>query len=162
MALGDSSYGVLILPTVLNLARLLATVAVTIQKDPTSFTPNPYHPQQKPADFVEQAANTLRDAFIKCLADPQSATSLRTTRPTVLDKRFGIYVTASACLRVLFATRKLRNAQQIFLSIDAQSPPLSLYPAAQRVTYLYVSLSQSNLRPSETLVVIHLLSCPHS
>lgn len=92
---------------------------------------------QKPADFVEESANTLRDAFVKSLSD-QSATSSKTSKPSPDDKRSGIYVAANACLRVLFQTRKLRNAQQIFLSIDAQSPPLAFYAAAQRVTYLYV------------------------
>lgn len=38
---------------------------------------------------------------------------------------------------MLFHIRKLNNAEQIFLSIDKQSPALSHYPAPQRVTYLY-------------------------
>lgn len=32
---------------------------------------------------------------------------------------------------------KLRNAEQMFASISAQSPPLAHFPASQRVTYLY-------------------------
>lgn len=32
---------------------------------------------------------------------------------------------------------KLRNAEQMFASISAQSPPLAYFPASQRVTYLY-------------------------
>lgn len=85
--------------------------------------------------FVEDAANVLRDAFIKCLAGSPGVQ--RTTRPSADDKRVGIYLTANSTLKLLTQCRKLRNAQQMFSSIDAQSPPLSYYPAAQRVTYLY-------------------------
>ena len=33
--------------------------------------------------------------------------------------------------------KKLRNGEQMFGNINQQSPPLSLYPSSQRVTYLY-------------------------
>ena len=151
MAFGDAAQGALLLDVVLNLARNLSQVAVAVHRDPTLFKDGP--PRQKPRDFVEQSANTLRDAFIKCLADSQTTSTSRTTRPAETDKRFGIYVTANACLKVLFASQKLRNAQQVFLSIDAQSPALSLYPAAQRVTYLYVS---HPIAPNPTLVHVLL------
>lgn len=36
-----------------------------------------------------------------------------------------------------FQCGKLRNAEQMFASISAQSPPLAHFPASQRVTYLY-------------------------
>ena len=159
MAFGDATQGILLLNVILNLARNLSQVAVAVHRDPALFKGGP--PRQKPRDFVEQAANTLRDAFIKCLAaDGQTTSTSRTTRPAETDKRFGIYVTANACLKVLFASRKLRNAQQVFLSIDAQSPALSLYPAAQRVTYLYVSRSISTKPSTCTLAVnLHILYC---
>ena len=44
---------------------------------------------------------------------------------------------ANVCLKLFFHCRKLRSAEQIFAIIYQQSPPLRLYPAAQRVTFLY-------------------------
>lgn len=52
-------------------------------------------------------------------------------------KRKGIYLMANLCLNLLFKCGKLRNAEQMFTSIATKSPPLSLFPASQRVTYLY-------------------------
>lgn len=49
----------------------------------------------------------------------------------------GIYSTANLCLKLLLQCGKLRNAEMMFTSIDAQSPPLSFYPASQRVSFLY-------------------------
>ena len=88
---------------------------------------------------MEDCANLVRDAFIKCLADKTGTAGLagdgRRSRPE--NKRMGIYTTANLCLKLLLQCGKLRNAEQMFNSIDAQSPPLDFYPAAQRTTYLY-------------------------
>src|ERR1700716_1674817 len=45
----------------------------------------------------------------------------------------------SVCAEVLlqWQCRKTRLANQLFTNISQHSPPLSLYPASQRVTYLY-------------------------
>ncbi|KAL6247026.1 hypothetical protein RBB50_006333 [Rhinocladiella similis] len=141
IALGDSRYGVIMIPIVLSFSRTLATIASNLDRNPSLVRSNDL---LKTSDtegapgkvgFVEDAANVLRDAFIKCLAGSPGVS--RTSRPTADDKRVGIYLTANSCLKLLTQCRKLRNAQQMFSSIDAQSPPLLYYPAAQRVTYLY-------------------------
>ena len=44
---------------------------------------------------------------------------------------------ANLCLKLFFHCRKLRSAEQIFGNIYQQSPPLGLFPASQRVTFLY-------------------------
>jgi len=142
-ALGDSKYGVIMIPIVLSFSRTLAAIATNLDRNPEllkqAVTPitstTAAGEAQTKVSFTEDAANVLRDAFIKCLAG--SPGTPRSTKPTPDDKRVGIYLTANSCLKLLFQCRKLRNAQQIFNSIDAQSPPLSFYPAAQRVTYLY-------------------------
>ncbi|KPI34870.1 uncharacterized protein AB675_2231, partial [Cyphellophora attinorum] len=141
-ALGDSRYGIVMIPIVLSFSRTLASIATKLDRNPTLIR---QHAQKLGAgntdsstprtSFVEDAANVLRDAFIKCLAG--SPGTARTSRPQADDKRIGIYLTANSTLKLLFRCLKQRNAQQIFSSIDAQSPPLSFYPAAQRVTYLY-------------------------
>lgn len=129
------------IPIVLSFSRTLATIASNLDRNPSLVRSNDL---LKTSDtegapgkvgFVEDAANVLRDAFIKCLAGSPGVS--RTSRPTADDKRVGIYLTANSCLKLLTQCRKLRNAQQMFSSIDAQSPPLLYYPAAQRVTYLY-------------------------
>ncbi|KAK4943553.1 hypothetical protein LTR10_016847 [Elasticomyces elasticus] len=141
IALGDSRYGVIMIPIVLSFSRTLATIATNLDRNPSLVKSNNLVATQDTegapgkVSFVEDAANVLRDAFIKCLAGSPGVQ--RTSRPAADDKRVGIYLTANSCLKLLTQCRKLRNAQQMFSSIDAQSPPLSFYPAAQRVTYLY-------------------------
>lgn len=131
------------IPIVLSFSRVLAAVATNLdrsqqqqqQQHQQSTAPGADTPGSR-FSFVEDAANVLRDAFIKCLAGSPGVP--RTSRPAPPDdKRLGIYLTANSCLKLLTQCGKLRNAQQMFSSIDAQSPPLAFYPAAQRVTYLY-------------------------
>lgn len=141
IALGDSTYGIIMIPIVLSFSRVLAAVATNLDRNPTlireSGLPATQDTEGAPGKvgFVEDAANVLREAFIKCLAGSPGVP--RTSRPTPEDKRIGIYLTANSALKLFMRCRKLRSAQQMFTSIDAQSPPLSYYPAAQRVTYLY-------------------------
>lgn len=132
------------IPIVLSFSRVLAAVATNLdrsqqqtqqQSSSSTATADTDTPGSR-FSFVEDAANVLRDAFIKCLAGSPGVP--RTSRPSPPDdKRLGIYLTANSCLKLLTQCGKLRNAQQMFSSIDAQSPPLAFYPAAQRVTYLY-------------------------
>ena len=129
------------IPIVLSFSRVLAAVATNLDRNPALLR-NGNLPTAQDAEggsgkfsFVEDAANVLREAFIKCLAGSPGVR--RTSRPADDDKRSGIYLTANSALKLFLRCRRLRSAQQIFNSIDAQSPPLSFYPAAQRVTYLY-------------------------
>ncbi|KIW93844.1 uncharacterized protein Z519_05159 [Cladophialophora bantiana CBS 173.52] len=140
-ALGDTKYGIIMIPIVLSFSRTLAAIATNLDRNP-SLIRNPSLATTQDAEgapgkvsFVEDAANVLREAFIKCLAGSPGVP--RTSRPSPDDKRVGIYLTANSCLKLLLQCRRLRNAQQMLASIDVQSPPLSYYPAAQRVTYLY-------------------------
>ena len=132
----------IILPTVLYLSKVLAKIALLLDKNPELVAD--ILKDQKAGDpegaaekvtFVETTSNVLREAFIKCITDKSGGGGGR--RATPENKRTGIYMTANSCLKLLFQCRKSRNAQQMFASIDAQSPLLSHYPAAQRVTYLY-------------------------
>ncbi len=144
IALSHTSNGVIILPTVLYLSKVLAKVALGLDRNPdlVANVPN----DQKTGDaegatekvtFVESSANVLREAFIKCLADMSGGAGGAGRRTEPENKRTGIYMTANSCLKLLFQCRKLRNAQQMFVSIQQQSPLLSYYSASQRVTYLY-------------------------
>ncbi|OQU99458.1 hypothetical protein CLAIMM_05089 [Cladophialophora immunda] len=118
-ALGDTKYGIIMIPIVLSFSRTLAAIATNLDRNP-SLIRNP-------------SLATAQDAE----GAPGKPGVPRTSRPSPEDKRIGIYLTANSCLKLLLQCRRLRNAQQMLSSIDVQSPPLSYYPAAQRVTFLY-------------------------
>ena len=86
--------------------------------------------------LVESSANVIREAFKKCLGERSgNATGIENGKPE--GRRKGIYLTANLCLKLFFQCRKLRSAEQIFGNIYQQSPPLGIFPASQRVTFLY-------------------------
>ncbi|OOQ87314.1 COP9 signalosome complex subunit 12 [Penicillium brasilianum] len=141
LALGDSQMGVIVLPTVLYLSKVLAKLAMGLDRRPeliahilrTEGAMDNDESTEK-VTLVEQSANVVREAFIKCLTD-RTGTPGPQGKPE--GKRVGIYLMANLCLKLLFQCGKLRNAEQMFASITAQSPPLAHFPASQRVTYLY-------------------------
>lgn len=123
-----------------QLARTLTKVSLSLDRQPEPAVQNVFAPAKdqvgKKVNYVEDAANSIREAFVKCLAD-RTGTTGATRSTTIEGKRIGIYLTANLCLKLLFRRRNLSSATTIFLTIDGQSPPLSLFPAAQRVTFLY-------------------------
>ncbi|KAJ6080514.1 hypothetical protein N7467_010267 [Penicillium canescens] len=141
LALGDSQMGVVVLPTVLYLSKVLAKLAMGLDRRPDLIAHILRMEGQSDQDdtiekvtLVEKSANVVREAFIKCLTD-RTGTPGPHGKPE--GKRIGIYLMANLCLKLLFQCGKLRNAEQMFASITAQSPPLAYFPASQRVTYLY-------------------------
>ncbi|KAL4926399.1 uncharacterized protein BDV17DRAFT_283340 [Aspergillus undulatus] len=141
IALGDSQFGIVVLPTVLYLSKVLAKLAMGLDRRPELIAhllrmeggPDQDESTEK-VTLVEKSANVVREAFIKCLTD-RSGTPGVHGKPE--GRRVGIYLMANLCLKLLFQCGKLRNAEQMFASITAQSPPLKYFPASQRVTYLY-------------------------
>ncbi|KAK5140769.1 hypothetical protein LTR04_002855, partial [Oleoguttula sp. CCFEE 6159] len=131
--------GIVILPTVISYSRTLSRLAIGLDKQPGLIA----HLTQQSTDeggaretLPERAANILRQAFVTCLNDRSGAPSgISNGKPD--GKRSGIYTIANLCLKILFQCRKTRNAEQIFANIYNQSPPLSIYSRAERVTYLY-------------------------
>lgn len=138
-ALAHPSLGILALPTVVVYSRTLSKLAIGLDKRPDLIV-RPVRQSGEDGDsretLPERAANIVRQAFVTCLND-RSGQSLnqRDTQPE--GKKIGIYRLANLCLKILFQCRKTRNAEQIFVNIYNQSPPLSSYPKSQRVTYLY-------------------------
>ena len=134
----SSSMGLVVLPTVISFSRTLARLAIGLDKRPELIA----HLAQRGSSFgseeaaervtlVEGSANVIREAFKKCLSERKD----NDNKPT--GRRVGIYITANLCLRLFFQCKKLRSTEQIFSNIYQQSPPLVLFPASQRVTYLY-------------------------
>ena len=87
--------------------------------------------------LVESSANVIREAFSKCLSERSGNASGVHVNGKPEGRRIGIYLTANLCLKLFFHCRKLRSAEQIFGNIYQQSPSLALFPASQRVTFLY-------------------------
>lgn len=91
---------------------------------------------------AESTAEIIQKIFTTCLADRSSSAAAgggggggRHSKPE--GKRTGVYMFANLVLKLLFACRRTHLAKMIFVTIASKSPPLSLYPAAQRVTFLY-------------------------
>ncbi|KAL4880621.1 hypothetical protein BJY04DRAFT_228266 [Aspergillus karnatakaensis] len=139
IALGDSQFGIVVLPTVLYLSKVLAKLAMGLDRRPELVAhllrlEGDQDESTEKVTLVEKSANVVREAFIKCLTDRSGTPGIH-GKPE--GKRVGIYLMANLCLKLLFQCGKLRNAEQMFASITAQSPPLKHFPASQRVTYLY-------------------------
>lgn len=120
--------GVLILPTIVNYARVFARVALGLDKHPELIqhllTSNDEGSRES---LSEKAANVVRVAFTQCLND----------RVGTQDKKLGIYKMANICLKILFQADKPESCETIFKNITNSSPPLHMYPKPEQVTYLY-------------------------
>ncbi|KAF2083250.1 hypothetical protein K490DRAFT_52150 [Saccharata proteae CBS 121410] len=137
-ALGHASMGIVVLPTSISCSRMLAKLAIILDKQPHLIA----HMAQvdessgEKETLPEKAAVILRRAFLTCLNDRSGSSSgIRDGRPD--GKKSGIYTIANLCLKILFQCRKINSAVTIFTNIQNQSPPLSIYPRPERITYLY-------------------------
>ncbi|KAF2237512.1 hypothetical protein EV356DRAFT_480922 [Viridothelium virens] len=133
-ALKHTSMGVLILPTVIAYSRVFARLATGLEKQPELIA----HEQPRTTEgegaretLPEKAANVMRQALVLCLKDKSRAIN----KPE--GKQTGIYAIANICLKILFNCHKIKGAETIIASIQENSPPLELFPASERVTYLY-------------------------
>ena len=136
--------GLQILPTVISLSQTLARLSIGLDKRP-DLTEHLNRRESTVAGeeavervtLVESSANVIREAFKKCLSERSGNLSGIDNNGKPEGRRVGIYLTANLCLKLFFHCRKLRSAEQIFGNIYQQSPPLGLFPASQRVTFLY-------------------------
>jgi len=145
LALSDSTMGTVILPTVIFYSKVLARLSIGLEKHPELMAQTTSIQQSSSSEdttervtLVESSANTIREAFKKCLSErlaPINGGADQHGRPS--GRRVGIYECANLCLKLFFHCRKLRSAEQIFGNIFQQSPALARFPAAQRVTFLY-------------------------
>lgn len=96
--------GVIVLPTALYLSKVLAKLAMGLDRRPELIA----HILRGAMDgdeniekvtLVEQSANVVREAFIKCLTD-RTGTPGPQGKPE--GKRVGIYLMANLCLKLLF------------------------------------------------------------
>ncbi|KAL8947025.1 MAG: hypothetical protein Q9222_006655 [Ikaeria aurantiellina] len=140
----SASTGLIILPTVISLSRTLSRLAIGLDKRPDLVANLASREASMGGDeagervtLAEDSANLIREAFKKCASERSGHLSGLGSDGKPEGRRIGIYLMANVCLKLFFHCRKLRSAEQIFALIYQQSPPLSLYPAAQRTTFLY-------------------------
>ena len=126
------------------MSRALAKLAIGLDKRPDLIAHLTQRGESTAGDestekitLVESSANVIREAFKKCLSERSGGLSGVDSKGNPEGRRIGIYLTANLCLKLFFHCKKLRSAEQIFGNIYQQSPPLSLFPASQRVTFLY-------------------------
>ncbi|KAF2760036.1 hypothetical protein EJ05DRAFT_537209 [Pseudovirgaria hyperparasitica] len=129
-ALSSPAFGEIILPTAVGYCKTLTSFSILLDK--RNDIPRMIAEDGTSESLPERAANTVRVIFTTCLND---RTPVKGGRPE--GKKAAIYTIANTCLKVLFAAKKVGATEQIFNNIQNASPPLSLYPAAERVTYLY-------------------------
>lgn len=137
-ALQHPTKGILVLPTLVNYAKVFSRVAIGLDKRPELIQHliTGTSDEGRRESLPEKAANILRTAFIICLNDRNTAPrGIKNGKPD--GKKIGIYRMANICLKILFQCEKLENCQMIFDNIQNSSPPLHIYPASERVTYLY-------------------------
>lgn len=97
--------GVVVLPTVLYLSKVLAKLAMGLDRRPELIAHilrmegGSDQESIEKVTLVEKSANVVREAFIKCLTD-RSGTPGPHAKPE--GKRKGIYLMANLCLKLLF------------------------------------------------------------
>lgn len=127
------------LPTIMYYSKIFARVAVGLDKQPEliqHLLDETISEEGQRESLPEKAANVVRQAFITCLNDRNTAPGgVRNGKPD--GKKIGIYKMANICLRILFQADKPESCETIFNNIMNSSPPLGIYPASERVTFLY-------------------------
>ncbi|KAI1437133.1 hypothetical protein GGR50DRAFT_646184 [Xylaria sp. CBS 124048] len=133
-ALNHPTYGTIMLQTCISLCGSLSKLSMTLNRRPdlTKKLNKVDRGDDDQASIVGTTAEVIQKIFTTCLTDRSSQ---RNAQPE--GKKTGIYIFANLTLKLLFVCRKTHLAKQLFTNVSAKAPPLSFYPAAQRVTYLY-------------------------
>jgi hypothetical protein len=127
------------LPTIMSYAKVFIRVVVGLDKQPeliAHLIADTVDEEGQRESLPEKAANIVRQAFITCLNDRNTAPGgVRDGKPD--GKKVGIYKMANICLKLILQADKPESCETIFKNIMNSSPPLHIYPASERVTYLY-------------------------
>ncbi|KAF2822793.1 hypothetical protein CC86DRAFT_457978 [Ophiobolus disseminans] len=138
-ALQHPTKGILMLPTIMSYSNTFAKVAMGLDKQPEliqDLLEESMSEEGQRESLPEKAANVVRQAFITCLNDRNTVPGgIKNGKPD--GKKVGIYKMANICLRILQQAEKPESCETIFRNIMQSSPPLGIYPAAERVTFLY-------------------------
>ncbi|KAK3306893.1 uncharacterized protein B0T15DRAFT_528525 [Chaetomium strumarium] len=135
-ALAHPTYGTMLLQTSMSLSESLSKLVMSLSRHPQlraeieGYMGGDEAGEKK--SVVELAADIIQHLFTSCLTDRSST---RWSQPK--GKKVAVYLFANLTLKLLFACDKSRLAVQMFTNLSSSGPALSLYPASQRVTYLY-------------------------
>lgn len=117
--------GAIVLRTVVYLSQIVASLAVTVENDPQLLAKlqgsESQDTFQRP-NLVENAANVVREGFIKCLSD-RGGTANQQGKPE--GKRAGIYLMVNQCLKLLHKVKCVSlpyQGQLIDISIEWKAP----------------------------------------
>ena len=109
MALSDASMGIVVLPTVLSTSRTLSKFAIDLDKQPALIehltrrqSTTGGEASEGRITLVESAANTIREAFKKCLGDRSGGPGGVDDNGRPAGKKVGVYMTANLCLKLFF------------------------------------------------------------
>ncbi|KAI9171148.1 PCI domain-containing protein [Paramyrothecium foliicola] len=131
-AFAHPTYGSMLLGTSMSLSETLARLTMMLHRRPDLTRRLRSGDEDNRKSIAESSAEIIQKIFTTCLTDRSSG---RYSKPE--GKKVGVYMFANLVLKLLFACRRTQLAKMIFVNIETISPPLSLYPAAQRVTFLY-------------------------
>ncbi|KAK4099668.1 hypothetical protein N658DRAFT_508494 [Parathielavia hyrcaniae] len=135
-ALTNPTYGTVLLQTSMSLSESLSKLVMGLTRQPHLMAQIQGDMTEEDAGekrtIVELAADIIQKIFTSCLTDRSST---RWSQPK--GKKVAVYLFANLTLRLLFACDKSRLAVQMFTNLSTSGPALSLYPASQRVTFLY-------------------------
>ncbi|KGQ10834.1 Acetyl-CoA acetyltransferase [Beauveria bassiana D1-5] len=132
-AFAHPSYGGMLLQASMSLSEMLARLTLMLNRRPDLMRKlRAGAAGDEDKSIAESSAEIIQKIFTTCLTDRSSP---RCSRPE--GKKTGVYMFANLVLKLLFACRRTHLARMIFVNIASISPPLRLYPAAQRVTFLY-------------------------
>ncbi|KAL2200676.1 hypothetical protein P885DRAFT_28311 [Corynascus similis CBS 632.67] len=135
-ALANPTYGTMLIQTSMSISESLSKLVMGLTRQPHLLaqiqgeTTGEESGERK--SIVELAADIIQKIFTSCLTDRSST---RWSEPK--GKKVAVYQFANLTLKLLFACNKSRLAVQMFTNISTSAPALSLYPASQRVTFLY-------------------------
>ncbi|KAK4237754.1 mitochondrial acetyl-CoA acetyltransferase [Achaetomium macrosporum] len=135
-ALAHPTYGTMLLQTSMSLSESMSKLVMNLSRQPQpraeieSYLGGEEAGEKK--SIVEVAADIIQHLFTSCLTDRSST---RWSQPK--GKKVAVYLFANLTLKLLFVCDKSRLAVQMFINLSMSGPALSLYPASQRVTFLY-------------------------
>ncbi|RKF79983.1 PCI domain-containing protein [Golovinomyces cichoracearum] len=131
-------HGIIVLPATVYLCSCLVKLTITLDKRPDlTARVRKVVDEGERKSLAENTAETIQRAFTICLTERTSNRNGITRDGRPESKKVEIYQFANMVLKLLYQCKKPRLASQIFTNILQNSPPLSIYTASERVTYLY-------------------------
>lgn len=135
-ALANPTYGTMLLQTSMSLSESLSKLVMNLTRQTELLAQiqgvMAGEESGERKSIVELAADIIQKIFTSCLTDRSST---RWSEPR--GKKVAVYLFANLTLKLLFACDKSRLAVQMFTNLSTSGPALSLFPASQRVTFLY-------------------------